>query len=287
MNQHINSLLENLSFRRKSSESAQQSNDKQQQQQVVPSDNGHPSGGDSENVTSKSRTSIFKTFISDNGGATNIFHSLIKCPENLSNHLNSAMSSSSNSSTSTSTSNGNCKTTKDDDNNNQQASQTAFISVTTTESDANNMHNNAVVTCHSSSNGGGGGSGNKKRNSVVKALHNTNGDFQRELSPSPRIHRKSSHDIRLLRNNQMIPEFEDVGKAAGALVVKPLKSKNIITRNETFDTLHSRAIDVSFFLLFKVINYAASNHIPCYPTTHLPSSSTLSVAAAAKSFSMS
>jgi hypothetical protein len=129
---------------------------------------------------------------------------------------------------SSSNSNGTCKPkaakNHEDDNNNQQASTTI-----------------------STANGNGSGSNNvvhKKRNSVVKL----NGDLnilQRELSPSPRAHRKSSHDIRLLRSNPAIlesGESSEVGKVAG---VKPLKTKNIITRNETFDTLHCKAIDVS------------------------------------------
>ena len=89
MNQHINSMLEHLSsFRRKNSDSASSpasSNDKQ-------SDVEHKDMSDIEPVNNKSRNSIFKNLISDNG-ATNIFQNLIKCPENITSHLNSAMSS--------------------------------------------------------------------------------------------------------------------------------------------------------------------------------------------------
>lgn len=218
MNQHINSMLEHLSsLRRKNSESSQAaSNDKQ-------AVGDHKDVNDIDTVNSKSRNNIFKNLISDNGGATNILHNLIKCPENISSHLSTAMSSSSN---------GSCKPKannhEDDDNNNQQAANVATIVQPCVNEGIPNHH--------------------KKRNSTVKMLQSANGDLnilQRELSPSPRAHRKSSHDIRLLRNNQTIlegGELSEVGKLTG---VKPLKTKNIITKNETFDTLHCRAMDVS------------------------------------------
>ena len=211
-------MLEHLSsLRRKNSESAQAaSNDKQT---VV----DHKDVNDIDTVNSKSRNSIFKNLISDNG-ATNIFQNLIKCPENISSHLSTAMSSSSNGSC-----NPKVHNHVDDDNNNQQApNTTTIVQPCVNESGSNYLH--------------------KKRNSTVKMIQNSNGDLnvsQRELSPSPRAHRKSSHDIRLLRNNQTIlesGEATEVGKMTG---VKPLKTKNILTKNETFDTLHCRAMDVS------------------------------------------
>lgn len=212
-------MLEHLSsLRRKNSESAQAtSNDKQA---VV----DHKDVNDIDTVNSKTRNNIFKNLISDNG-ASNIFQNLIKCPENISSHLSTAMSSSS--------TNGSCKPKtnnhEDDDNNNQQTTNvTTIVQPCANESGSYNVQ--------------------KKRNSTVKLIQNSNGDLnvsQRELSPSPRPHRKSSHDIRLLRNNQTIlesGEISEVGKVTG---VKPLKTKNIMTKNETFDTLHCRAIDVS------------------------------------------
>lgn len=82
----------------------------------------------------------------------------------------------------------------------------------------------------------------KKRNSVVSSLQPNGDTKQRELAPTPRTsHRKSSHDIRF-RANQSLLEGDDVGKMA---VVKPIKTKNIITKRETFDTLHHRAVEVS------------------------------------------
>lgn len=147
-----------------------------------------------------------------------------------------------------SSSNGSCKpkaNTNEDDNNNQHAA-VVNATVTTIVQPANGSSNLQ----------------HKKRNSVVKIIQNSNGDLnvsQRELSPSPRAHRKSSHDIRLLRNQTLLGESSEVGKVTA---VKPLKSKNIITRNETFDTLHCRAIDVStpnekHFYSFNSIHYSS------------------------------
>lgn len=222
MNQHINSMLESLqsSLRRKNSESAQAASNEKQ------TDGDHKDMNDLDKVNRKSRNSIFKNLISDNG-ATNIFQNLIKCPENISSHLSTARSSSSNGSCKARTNNHD-----DDDNNNQQGAcvVTTIVQPSVNESGSNNIH--------------------KKRNSTVKVIQNSNGDLnilQRELSPSPRAHRKSSHDIRLLKNNQMIlgnSESMEVGKVTG---VKPLKTKNIITKNETFDTLHCKAMDVSTY----------------------------------------
>lgn len=75
-----------------------------------------------------------------------------------------------------------------------------------------------------------------KRNSLQN-----NGDLKhRELSPSPRVHRKSSHDIRL-KGNQ-------------CLLDRPLKTTNILSKVETFDTLHSGAVDVSRIFFYYTLN---------------------------------
>ncbi|XP_055642693.1 nitric oxide synthase isoform X2 [Toxorhynchites rutilus septentrionalis] len=65
----------------------------------------------------------------------------------------------------------------------------------------------------------------------------------RELSPqSLRIHRKSSHDIRILgADGEMLLHGHD-GKMLN--VVKPMKLKSISTKAESYDTLHGRAADV-------------------------------------------
>lgn len=202
-------MLEHLSsLRRKNSETAPASSHEKQ------ADSDHKESSDVESVNNKSKNSIFKNLISDNG-ATNIFQNFIKCPENLSSHLSTAMSSSSN---------GNCKPKTNDA---DSIGQDAVCEVT-------------EVVLPVATNGI-----HKKRNSTVKMLQNSNGDtVLRDLAPALRVHRKSSHDIRLLRNNQHGENGEiiEVGKVTG---VKPLKTKNILTKNETFDTLHCQAMDVS------------------------------------------
>lgn len=248
MNQHFNSMLEHLSsLRRKNSESSSQTERQ--------SDVDHKDMNDIDKVNiSKSRNSIFKNLISDNG-ATNIFQNLIKCPENISSHLSTAMSSSSN---------GTCKpkvnSHEEDNNNNQQVlnAVTMVVEPAVNENGPNNLH--------------------KKRNSTVKLVPNSNGDMNnsRELSPSPRAHRKSSHDIRFLRTNQMMLENGESLEVGKLTAVKPLKTKNIITKNETFDTLHARSMDVSinddsmkgernandlhFFHSFNFINYTSTKN---------------------------
>lgn len=70
----------------------------------------------------------------------------------------------------------------------------------------------------------------------------------RELSPqSLRIHRKSSHDIRILGADGEMLLHEAGGKMP--TVVKPIKLKSICTKAESYDTLHGRATDVSKLLL--------------------------------------
>lgn len=209
MNQHFNSMLEHLSsLRRKNSDSAPaSSNDKQ-------ADSDHKESSDIESVNNKSKNSIFKNLISDNG-ATNIFHNFIRCPDNISSHLSTAKSS---------TSNGSC-IQKTDDAENQEAVSEEKVAEVVLPVATNGIH--------------------RKRNSTVKMLQNSSCDtVLRDLAPALRVHRKSSHDIRLLRNNQHGENGEiiEVGKVTG---VKPLKTKNILTKNETFDTLHYQAMDVS------------------------------------------
>ncbi|XP_065076781.1 nitric oxide synthase isoform X2 [Ochlerotatus camptorhynchus] len=66
----------------------------------------------------------------------------------------------------------------------------------------------------------------------------------RELSPqSLRIHRKSSHDIRILgADGEML--LHEAGGGKMPTVVKPIKLKSICTKAESYDTLHGRATDV-------------------------------------------
>ncbi|CRL03651.1 CLUMA_CG016518, isoform A, partial [Clunio marinus] len=216
INQHFNSMLEQLSsLRRKNSDSSQSaSSDKHHE-------SNHKKVNDIDSVNNKSKNSIFKNFISENG-ATNIFHNLIKCPETISSHLNTATSSSSN---------GTYKQNNDNHNENNNNKEETVAIVATLQPTDNENNSNLI---------------HKKRNSVVKTMQNSNGDLtllHRELSPSPRVHRKSSHDIRLLRNNQMILESGENGEVGKLTGVKPLKTKNIITKHETFDMLNYRAMD--------------------------------------------
>jgi hypothetical protein len=210
MNQHISSMLEHFtSLRRKNSESAQaSSNDKHNATTTTTATElDQKDVNDVETMSSKTR-SIFKDLMSDNG-ATNIFQNLnfIKCTSTASTTMSSP-------------SNGTCKKQQqpsgnhDDDNNNQ---------------------NFLLPTVHENSNG----SGSKKRNSIAVVTVNGNCDLDilREMSPPPqRTHRKSAHDIRLLRSNHDGEKFA---------ALRPLKTKNIITSNESLDTLHYRSMDVS------------------------------------------
>uniref|UniRef100_A0A182IVJ1 Uncharacterized protein n=1 Tax=Anopheles atroparvus TaxID=41427 RepID=A0A182IVJ1_ANOAO len=76
----------------------------------------------------------------------------------------------------------------------------------------------------------------------------------RELSPaSLRIHRKSSHDIRntlLGPDGEVLHLHDPSGKGGDGVgkmptVVKPIKLKSIITKAESYDTMHGKASDVS------------------------------------------
>lgn len=87
--------------------------------------------------------------------------------------------------------------------------------------------------------GDGGGPGGGSNGDAIRP-----GGY-RELSPqSLRIHRKSSHDIRILgADGETLHGFMEGGKMPN--VVKPMKLKCISTKAESYDTLHGRALDVS------------------------------------------
>lgn len=101
-----------------------------------------------------------------------------------------------------------------------------------------------IHSCESNPNTPVNGDEKRKRNSLQ-----SNGDLkQRELSPSPRSqHRKSSHDIRLRANQSLL----DPDSASG--ILRPLKTRNLINNQETFDTLHSRATDVSIWSINNLV----------------------------------
>lgn len=227
MNQHIiSSMLETLSsLRRKSSESAAAgaTGEKTTTSLLVTSDGDQKDVSDVESMSSKTK-SLFKDLISDNGATNTILQNcsnFIKCTSTISSHLNASSPSTSSPATALN-SNGSCKQQKvnnhddGDDNNNEKQAPKVMTNLHPTRNEtmtSNDVNENST----------------KKRNSIAP-----NGD---SLSPSPHTaRRKSSYDARMLRSN---------GNGESGVIMKPLKTKNIITQNETFDTLHYRAIDVS------------------------------------------
>lgn len=242
-------MLEHLSsLRRKSSEKAPSTNNTTTANHENLTENKNESCcstkevNDVYKVSGKSKNNIFKSLISDNG-ATNIFSNLLKCPDmhstctTTTTLIHAGTSSNSNGNAKQNNGNGNTTLTiveqqqpaYDSDNSNNRKSDHLDV-----QPCVNENHQNIQIM--------------KKRNSVVKS----NGEFisSRELSPIPsRVHRKSCHDIRLMRNNQLVGENGDeVGKLA---VVKPLKTRNIVTKNETFDMLYPNSINVSTSKFFK------------------------------------
>jgi hypothetical protein len=224
MNQHISSMLEHFtSLRRKNSESAQaSSNDKHN---VAATEIDQKDVSDVETMSSKTR-SIFKDLMSENG-ATNILQNLsfIKCATTTAG-TTTATTAAVSSPSSSSSSNGTCKK--------QQMSHLH-------SGDSNNNRNFLLPTAIEPDNVQQSLSNGKKRNSISVVTANGTCDLNilREISPPPqRMHRKSAHDIRLWRNH----DGENQGKVAA---VRPLKTKNIITKNESLDSLHYRGMDVS------------------------------------------
>lgn len=228
MNQHLlSSMLETLSsLRRKSSENAAAG--EKTASLLVTTDDDQKDVSDVESMSSKTK-SLFKDLISDNGATNTILQNctnFMKCTGTISSHLNASTSSPSTSSPLTaSNSNGSCKQQKvhnhddGDDNNNEKQAPKVMT----------NLHPTANETMTSNDFSQNSTTSTKKRNSIAP-----NGD---SLSPSPRTaRRKSSYDARMLSST---------GNGDSGVIMKPLKTKNIITQNETFDTLHYRAMDVS------------------------------------------
>uniref|UniRef100_A0A182UTM3 Uncharacterized protein n=1 Tax=Anopheles merus TaxID=30066 RepID=A0A182UTM3_ANOME len=96
----------------------------------------------------------------------------------------------------------------------------------------------------------------RKRCSISVQQHGTDGTVvrtnYRELSPaSLRIHRKSSHDIRntlLGPDGEVLHLHDPSGKGGDGIakmpaVVKPIKLKSLITKAESYDTMHGKATD--------------------------------------------
>ena len=231
MNQHINSMLEHLnlgSLRRNKNETPQVPvNDGQI---ASSSESDHKNESTVDTVDNKSKN-IFKNLINSNdNGTPKIFQNLMKRPENNnSNHVSPVTRKSS--------------------------ANVVYKAIHSPEKHLNDDNNNfqtITTTIQTPPNGNGQHHSQLKRSSIVKSMQQPNGDVkQRELSPSPRTtHRKSSHDIRLRVNQSLLDTSENHEMGKLSAVVKPIKTKNIITRNETFDTLHGRAIDVSTFNIY-------------------------------------
>lgn len=242
MNQHISSMLETLSsLRRKNSESSQSAattttTTPTATSLLVTVDDDQKEVSDVESMSSKTK-SLFKDLISDNGATNTILQNctnFIKCTSTISkSHLNASSSSTS------SPSNGTCKQQQlkvdnhdggDDNNNEKQQTPKVMSNLHPTANDIHKSNNN-----------------NNSTSSIKNNSIGSNGDLKvlRDLSPTPRnniaCRRKSSYDGRLLRNGN-----EDDGRH----IMRPLKTRNIITKNETFDTLHYRAMDVSIHYFF-------------------------------------
>lgn len=258
MNQHISSMLEHFSaLRRKNSETPQVPSSSEKITSLL-ADEDQKEVSDVESMSSKTK-SIFKELISDSGATNTILQNctnFIKCTGTIS-HLNTSASPSASSSSAT---NGTYKTQKKDnhdgacDSNRKQEVKTIF-----------NLHessatNNITATNEQGRENINNGTSSKKRNSIAP-----NGDLSllRELSPSPRSHRKSSYDSRMLKASA----DEDIGRHSNT-IMRPLKTRNITTRNETFDTLHYRAMDVSIdlkscYALVPLIFFIVNGKVRC------------------------
>lgn len=236
MNQHINSMLEHLnlgSLRRNKNETPQVPvNDGQI---ASSSESDHKNESIVDTVDNKSKN-IFKNLINSNdNGTPKIFQNLMKRPENnnTTNHVSTVSPVTRKSSV-----------------------NVVYKAIHSPEKHQNDDNNNfqAITTTIQTPppNGNGQNHSQMKRASIVKSLQQPNGDVKQcELSPSPRqTHRKSSHDIRLRVNQSLLETSENHEMGKLSAVVKPIKTKNIITRNETFDTLHGRALDVSTFNIY-------------------------------------
>lgn len=215
MNQHLNTMLEHLnlgSLRRNKNETPQcPANDGQI---ASSSESDQKTEGIVDTTVDTKSKNIFKNLINSNdNGKSNIFQNLMN-PVIRKSSVNVVYKVI------------NSPEIQNDDNNNFQTTTT-----TTIETPAN-------------------GNGQVKRCSVVKSMH-PNGDLkQRELSPSPRTHRKSSHDIRLRINQSILDPSDNREVVKVPAVIKPIKTKNLLNRHETFDTLHGGAIDVSTFNIY-------------------------------------
>lgn len=219
MNQHLSSMLEHFSaLRRKNSETTQVLSSSEKIAPAMPKDE-HKNLSNIESVGSKTKI-IFKDLISDNANKNTILQNctnFIKCSSAIYN-INASISGASNET---------CTQHKMDNH------DYVFDSKEKLEPISNLLENKLSTSIvQGSEQIHNGNTSDKKRNSI--APKNDSNSLQ-ELIPSPRSQRKSSLRIFL---------DETTGKSSNHMM-RPLKTRNILTKNETFDTLYYRAMDVS------------------------------------------
>ncbi len=221
-------MLEHFSaLRRKNSEVSQNPSSSERINSLL-ADDDQKDVSDVESFSSKTK-SLFKDLISDNG-ATNILQNctnFIKCTSSMSN------SNPSTSSYTCAAPNGSCREQQqklDNQDAAQDTSQKSEVKVISNLNKNNGVESNPPTIAVNAQ---------VKEYSPRKRSFAPNGDvsLMRELSPSPRPYRKSSYDSRMLKSTD-----EDANKHSN---MRPLKTRNIITKNETYDTLHCKAMNVS------------------------------------------
>lgn len=239
MNQQLNSIFENLSSNLRKRSPSKNDKEAENQQEMH-------NGTKVNNQKEEKPKNLFKSFINYNG-ASNIFSSLLKYSEMQSNPESTSTTTASTveadkppPDTSDSVSIQEQKNGKMDnyshnevhyDEASKQKNQSCIV-----RSDLPSVQ----IT--------------KKRNSVVKASMETDlSNHGLTLVPSRSGHRKSCHDIRFMKNNHLGTENGDeTGKLS---VVKPLKTRNIMSRNETFDMLYPKSMAVSFMVFHNLLNF--------------------------------
>lgn len=231
MNQQLNSIFENLSsnLRKKSQNLTAINVKKTENQEVI----NETKVNKKEETCEKSKN-IFKSFMNYNG-ASNIFSNLLKYSDSESTTTSAAVVNDHNSSQNT------CDSVSDQLNKNGKMN-----SHNERYEDEASQHKNQ--SCSATSDFPSIEQITKKRTSVVKVSMELNqfDSSNQTLTPTPgrSAHRKSCHDIRLMKNNHHVNESgEETGKLS---IVKPLKTRNIVTKNETFDMLYPKSMDVSF-----------------------------------------
>lgn len=245
MNHQLNSIFENLSSNLRKKTPSKNDKEAENQQQEV--QNGTNNVNNSGKKEEKSKN-IFKSFINYNGAST-ILSNLLKYPEMQTDSQPTTTTLPTTASAEKSPEqiphsdnvqeqkNGKLDNYSHNEPHYDEASQQKHQSCIVVRSDLPSVQ----IT--------------KKRNSVVKASMEMDLTSNQGLSPTPARsgHRKSCHDIRLMKNNHLGAENGDEVK-----VVKPLKTRNIISKNETFDMLYPKSMAVSFTQIFLITIWSKS-----------------------------